>query len=229
MKKNISISIFLLIVVFSCRESNVKGKSTFYEDGSLKDRYYVDKHNNFHGKHVQYYQSGVKKFIRQYKNGKELTSISYYESGKLDGLTSRNLVDNSYNSRVSFYENGGICEPASDFIDIQFDKRNKNKLIIKHIKRLYCDSIIIHFKKTGGIKDAEDTRTVFFFQSNKPEIILDIKPSDYYNNVLNLMVERYTTSVIEKINKPLTTLSNRYYIQLDKGEKPAKYNIDPIW
>jgi len=62
---------------------NKKGKWTrYFKNGQIETISTYDNDGEFHGTHLQYYESGKKKRVTQYEHGKEISDEFWFENGK---------------------------------------------------------------------------------------------------------------------------------------------------
>jgi hypothetical protein len=240
---------------YSDKKGNLQGEfTTYYENGKISSiAVMVD--NKLDGIFKQFYENGKILSITSlsnnipdgiskcfYKSGKlELESVFrkgvlilrtlYYPSGKVKGQICGKIhgINGDYNSIVFFDENGRVKKEdngrKSRFANINYINDGKS-LNIKLIGNNDCDSIIVKFKRKFG--DNYSIRKMT--KSKIQEFIIDINYTDYYKGKLNILIESYySIKSFSLPNVKIEPFIQETCIQLDKGEKPAKYNIDPIW
>ena len=263
--------LFLFIVLISCNK--LTEKTTFYKNGKIKERYFVDANGKKQGVYRSFHKNGKLDVYVEYENDKGNGIYkAFYESGilelsmhakndKLDGevkLFSEKgdlemyqlFYDDSLGIEKKYYHNN-ILKSVESFIGlngtsntfVQFNemaiatgghKYGQWKEIDKRILELELfsshfsgDSTLIQFKKK--FTDTNSIREVWVKNLNK--FVLEIKEQDYYNNRLNIVVGNYTaeyTTYSEGYKIRHTPSFSNYYFQIDKGEKPKKFNLDYI-
>lgn len=217
-------------VLNSCQnnsDNTLTEKTSYYPNKQIRLKYQIDEQGKKQGLYKLYNNTGVKISESQYYNNKEVVKKEFYSNGKTKSCLSYNIIDNVVNTYIYFDKDGEISE-LSEYLNLKFLKQDK-KILISHIDNREIDSLVLHVKVSKGKRESEDIRKLVIPHYNDSEFIFTLSEKDYINNQVNLVLERYTTTTYEGSSKPLTSLTNLYYIQLDKGEIPAKYNIDPIW
>ena len=73
--------LFILIVLLGCKDKLTK-VVTYYENGNIKETYYIDKDSVRHGENIEYFSSGRISLKTRYTNGKFKDTIYYYRDEK---------------------------------------------------------------------------------------------------------------------------------------------------
>ncbi len=139
-------------------------------------------------------------------------------------LTSQSLFNNRTNSIVKFNKEGELIKGESFFVDLEM---NKDTLIIDFVG-FYDASIRILFKE--NFIEESFFREVIVETKVPSQIMVHIDASDYIDDRLNIEIQSFGVARIS--DNPLIKYMppvRKYYIQLDKGERPIKYNIKPIY
>ncbi len=201
----------------------------FYPNGKIKSLMHL-KNDLFDG--LAYYFDSLGNIESEilYKNEKKLKGKYFYKNGTIEHIQSLVYFKNKNelpNCEVFFNHKGKILfdtknNKNSRFVKIDFV--NNNILKVK-LFGLFNDSIVVKYKQNFNDEN-NIIRTILTNNQKLNEIILDIKPTDYYNGSLNILIETYQFRSLPNIK--LEPGFSEMYIQLDKGEKPAKFNIDPI-
>lgn len=264
--------LILFIILISCNK--LTEKTTFYKNGKMKERYFVDENGKKQGVYRSFHKNGKLDIYTVYKNDKGNGIYKeFYESGilelsghakmdKLDGelkLFSEKgelemyqlFFDDSLGIEKKYYHNN-ILKSVKSFIGLNGDlnsylqynekgirtgaykygewrkiKDNKIQFFL-YDSHLIADSTLIQFKKK--ISDTKVIREFWVQSLNK--FVLEIKDDDYHNNCLNIVIGNYTaehTTFYSENYKVITIPSfDNYYFQIDKGEKPKKFNLDYI-
>ena len=218
-------------MITNYKNNMMNGKSFyFYESGEKKSIMSVI-NNKLNGKSIQFYKSGKIEAKVLFKDNLPLSSTFFYPNGKIEKQISGRLYreeNDRANCQVYFNNKGKIINDPVNFKPSYYAIVNycdNYKALKIKLFGLYNDSIIIKYKKNFQNED-NVIRTIYNNKHKSNEIILDIKSTDYYNGKLNILIETFQFRSLPNIK--LEPGFSEMYIQLDKGEKPAKFNIDPI-
>lgn len=129
------------IFLFACNDADFKEKINFYENGQVKEKYFIDNNNLKQGKALEFYMNGALKKKYNYLNGKlNGRYVEYFSNGK------RSIITNFQNgiqidTTFSFLKNGFL-----DVISISNEKGYALKEIayyqngmISHIRSFFSD------------------------------------------------------------------------------------------
>ncbi|WP_438710453.1 hypothetical protein ACSTS3_16190 [Aquimarina muelleri] len=98
--------LFILIVLIGCKEKLTKVVE-YYDNGSIKETYYIDKDSIKHGESIEYFPNGRVGLTTKYTNGKIKDTIFYYRDNNSIRMKEFFLTnDNVYYE--DFYPNGSI-------------------------------------------------------------------------------------------------------------------------
>lgn len=164
----------------------------------------------------QYFEHGhpIKEII--YSGGDIGIVKSFYPSGKVKKISSFVLGTNTINSFVQYDRYSNIL---TDNSNVLLRKKSNDILVIEFYKP-YPDEIELKFK--GDFKDLKCIDSFTFVPFNKKEISIKMKDNYYRRDIINLVVNK-----IWRIDEFVRT-EHETKIQLNRGESPDQFNIDPI-
>lgn len=204
---------------------------SYYENGKLESIAQTS-NNLLNGSYVKYDEVGNISEKILFKNSKPILRTLFYSNGKTKMSASyggNNLK--KYNSVVFFDKRGKIILSNSDgsekseFVSVKYSKNNLF-LKVKVVGSKCNDSIVVKYKKR--FIDEAFLRKIVVNNPKAMNFEVSIKPSDYYKGRLNILIETYSFDISPNEGLRLEPIRKNIFVQLDKGEKPAKYNIDPI-
>ncbi len=204
----------------------------FYENGIIKRKGTL-LNDKLEGISIEYDSLGIKKYESLFSKSRALTNTQFYPNGKIKSKWSFKVFEAKpgiQNSIVYFDKKGNIKLINNDYTEIseyaiiKYGVKKKS-LKVKFIGDVYNDSIVIKYKR--NFKNKSSIREIIIENPKVKELIFDIRPEDYFNGRINILIETYLKNRHFAISKEF--LCKEKYIQLDKDEIPAKYNIEPIW
>ncbi len=170
------------------KSANEYYKIVFYESG-LKKQFYRIKNDQFHGKAIDWYENGNKKWTREYEEGNLIGhNITFQENGFRE--QDYNTEDNSV---TYFFENGNPRLIYTDFsTTYYYDNGNKFEVYIYELNsknentgrgkvKFYSENKDLVFDgtydKTSFSKDGNkfNGEITSYFNNGKPSLNFDLK------------------------------------------------------
>jgi len=151
--------------------NNLLCNETYYKNGQLKEKYYVDSSNNKHGKYIMYFHDGQIQCISYYDNGCNVNETTiYYENGKIyKYIKYDNEVKYKKNLSLENYNNGALKIKITHNLDAKNIEVTENYDIYGNLLNYEC-------KNTHGI--------IFTFTLNNKNY------KSEYKNILELFAKK---------------------------------------
>jgi hypothetical protein len=238
----IKYTLVLIILTFiGCKNSNLNEKKIYFDNGKLKEKYFIDKKNRRQGFSYIYYPNGKLSTKAKFKdeiqidttfhyldnghldaiaiydkNGKTIKEIAFFPNNKINVIRSF-FVDGAgeINAYKTFFENGTINESESDFVKLEFYGKNKDSMRVRLYNCKFTDSVRVNFIRSFNFKysfESQVIRSMTF--SNTKDLKFKILKSDFVKNKVNIQIltEKWISSKLVKVNN--------YPIQISKGTLP---------
>ena len=208
----------------------------YYENGEIKLISKI-KNNKLNGKTITFYKSGKIESKLFFLNHKKTLCTFFYSNGKIERQASWRQNENVKdlpNCEVYFDKKGKILNDPYNFRKSKYAivkyGKNEKSLRVK-LFGFINDSVVINYKKSYKKDDKSYIRQIKVLSPKIEELVFDIRESDYYNGKINLLIESYYFAPVseEFPDVKILPVLSEMCIQLDKREKPKKYNLDPIW
>lgn len=106
MNKSLFLLGITLLLISSCQK--LKKVTIYYDDGKVKETYYVDTNNRKQGENIEYYSSGNIKFVTKYTNGKYKDTLYYYWDSKKKYKIKKKFNLDGHIYYEDFYKDGSL-------------------------------------------------------------------------------------------------------------------------
>lgn len=209
----------------------------YYKNGNIRSIMKV-KNNILYGWATNYYsKGGIEKKVLFHNSIPMFISVFDKKGNVIQMNSGRKYGGNKKvpNSTVFFDKNRKVINDpehykTSYYAIVNYGKKNKTLKV--RLFGFYNDSIIIKYKRDFRDGDKSVIREINTIDSQAKELLFDIEPTDYYKGKINVLIETYRKTRVYTINSTqinIPSSKKEMCIQLEKGEKPAKYNLNPIW
>jgi MORN repeat variant len=207
---------------------------SYYENGKLEKRGFLQEGVTI-GDISFFSRTGALLEIATYNDSILEKAKTYHPNGNIKLMFSNSVVSPLKNTVVKFNWHGQVIEKESTYVKMKFQSPKKLSMTFVGTFDKYSDSMILYIKNDI----MADVRTVFKLLpenyirrvkipfEQRGYFLLELRPSDFdVNGRLNIEVLAYARSPhADNPNLYYPPPEISYYVQLDRGEKPNKYNI----